>query len=322
MDLLIDLFGYLSIVVHGLTILAQSIALGGVFFLALLARPLAPHLGTAGAAVVQGTQRIAAWGAVALLLCEATTVALQTAVLVGTVDLSVTDVLAAQFAIAGLIKMAIAGVIAALLFVRAARAPVPLLAGLALVELAAATLTTHAVARLDDRVPLLVVEWLHQFGAAIWIGGIPCFLLALRRVEGGAAWRLVGARFSRMSMAGVACILASGATMLWFYVGNLQGFYGTAYGVMVGAKIAMFLLLLVARRHEFPARRTPARQSRHAGPPAAALRGGRDRHRRVDLLCRRVADLGAAGGGPDAGPGELAGNPRAQHPGMAAPEQP
>ena len=160
MDLLIDLFGYLSIVVHGLTILAQSIALGGVFFLALLARPLASRLGTSGAGVVQDTQRVAAWGAVALLLCEATTVALQTAVLVGTVDLSVADVLAAQFAGAGLIKMAIAGVIATLLFVRAARAPVPLLVALALMELAAATLTTHAVARLDDRLPLPAVPYL------------------------------------------------------------------------------------------------------------------------------------------------------------------
>jgi putative copper resistance protein D len=243
-DLLIDLFGYLSIIVHGLTILAQSVALGGVFFLALLARPLAPRLGVAGGAVLQGTRRIAAWGAVALLLCEATTVALQSAVLVGTVDLSVADVLQAQFAVAGLIKMAMAAVIAGLLFLRNGRAPVPLLGVLALAELAAATLTTHAVARLDDRAPLLVVEWLHQFGAAIWIGGIPCFLLALKRVQGGAAWRLVGARFSRMSMLGVACILASGATMSWFYVGDLQGFYGTAYGVMVGAKIAMFLILL------------------------------------------------------------------------------
>ena len=70
MDLLIDLFGYLSIVVHGLTILAQSIALGGVLFLALLARPLAPRLGLAGAAVMRGTRTIAAWGAVALLLCR------------------------------------------------------------------------------------------------------------------------------------------------------------------------------------------------------------------------------------------------------------
>jgi copper resistance protein D len=165
-------------------------------------------------------------------------------VLVGTVDLSVAEVLAAQFAIAGLIKMAIAAAIAALLFVRAARAPVPLLLGLALVELAAATLTTHAVARLDDRAPLLVVEWLHQFGAAIWIGGIPCFLLALARAGDGAAWRLIGARFSRMSMAGVACIVLSGVTMCVAYIGDWQGFYGTAYGVMVGAKIGLFLLLL------------------------------------------------------------------------------
>ena len=47
---------------------------------------------------------------------------------------------------------------------------------LALVELAAATLTTHAAARLEDRRTLLPVEALHQLGAAIWIGGIPCFL--------------------------------------------------------------------------------------------------------------------------------------------------
>ena len=41
MDLLVDLFGYLSIIVHGLTILSQSMALGGVLFLILLARPVA-----------------------------------------------------------------------------------------------------------------------------------------------------------------------------------------------------------------------------------------------------------------------------------------
>ena len=69
-----------------------------------------------------------------------------------------------------------------LLLGRPDRAPtVPLLL-LALLELAAATLTTHAAARLDNRPGLLVVEGLHQLGAAIWIGGIPCFLLALARV--------------------------------------------------------------------------------------------------------------------------------------------
>ena len=244
MELLIDLFGYLSIIVHGLTLTAQSIALGGVFFIAFLARPLLSRLGASGPFLVQGTERMTAWAAVALVVCEAITLGLQTSVLVGTLNLGVFEILGAEFAVAALIKMAIAVTIAVVLSLRSVRVPSVVLIVLAVTTLAAATLTTHAVARLHDRAELLVVEWLHQFGAAIWIGGIPCFLLALHRAPGSEAARLIGARFSRMSMVGVACIVTSGVTMAWLYIGNLQGFYGTAYGVMVGAKIAMFLMLL------------------------------------------------------------------------------
>ena len=55
-----------------------------------------------------------------------------------------------------------------------------------------------------------------------------------------------------MSMVGVACILVSGITMSLGYIGSWDGFYGTAYGVMVGAKIAMFLCCW-ARRRQLPA---------------------------------------------------------------------
>src|ERR1700760_941117 len=112
MDLLVDLFGYLSIVVHGLTILSQSVALGGVLFLAFLARPLAPRLGQAGQGIATGTARIAGYAAVALLLSEVATVALQAAVLVDTVDLSLPDVMTAGFAVAGLVKTAAAACLA------------------------------------------------------------------------------------------------------------------------------------------------------------------------------------------------------------------
>jgi copper resistance protein D len=242
--LLIDLFGYLSIVVHGLTIVAQSMALGGVLFLTLLLHPLARELGPAGESIGHGCVQLAAWSAVALVVCELATVGLQCVVLMGTVDLSLGNALNAHFAIAGMVKIAAAALIALTLFVLGQRAPVAPLVMLNVIELAAATLTTHAAARMDYRTPLLLVEGLHQFGAAIWIGGIPCFLLALARIHSGQAWRLVGARFSRMSMAGVACILVSGVTMGVFYIGDGHGFYGTAYGVMVAAKIAMFLVLL------------------------------------------------------------------------------
>ncbi len=244
MALLIDLFGYLSIVIHGFTITAQSVAVGGVLFLALLLRPLVANLGSTGQGIERTCISIAAWSALALVLCEAATVALQSAVLIGTVDLSLADTLHANFAIAGMVKATAAALIALTLFALGRRAPIMPLLVLAAIVLAAATLTTHAAARLDHRTPLLLVEFLHQFGAAIWIGGIPCFLVALNRVQNGQSGRLIGARFSRMSMAGVFCIVVSGLTMSLGYIGSWEGFYGTAYGVMVGAKIAMFLMLL------------------------------------------------------------------------------
>jgi putative copper resistance protein D len=240
-ELLIDLFGYLSIIVHGLTILAQSMALGGVLFLVLLARPLLRSIGTG---VARRTARLAAWGAVALAVAETMTVALQAAVLMGTLDIGIVTTLSADAALAGILKIVASALLAWLLFRRGHEASGTVLLGLCGVVLVAATLTTHAAARLDDRVPLLAAAFLHQAGAALWIGGIPSFIAALAWVDDGIAWRAVGSRFSRMSMVGVACILASGIVMSLLYIGSWEGFYGTAYGVMVGAKIGLFLMLL------------------------------------------------------------------------------
>ena len=241
MSLLVDLFGYLSIVLHGLTIIAQSMALGGLLFLVFLARPFAARL-DGGPVILRRVTRLTLWSAVALAIVELLGAGLQVSVLMQTVDLSFFDVLGANFAVAAMIKIVCALLIAGLLV--SARIPGAILLALGAVELSAATLTTHAEARLDGNTLLLAVEWLHQLGAAIWIGGIPCFLVALGQVHDAPGWRLVGARFSRMSMTGVACILASGATMFYLYIGSLPAFYGTAYGVMVGAKITMFLMLL------------------------------------------------------------------------------
>ena len=243
MSLLVDLFGYLEIILHGLVILSQSMALGGVLFLVLLARPFALEL-PGGEGIARVTRIVAGWAAVALVVCEGLTLGLQASVLIDTVDLSLLNVLGAAFAQAGLVKCAAALLLAlCLLFWR--RTPAALLLALGAVELAAATLSTHAAARMEYSLPMLAVEALHQLGAAIWVGGIPAFLMALARVNDGASWRRVGARFSRMSMVGVGCILLSGSVMSVFYIGSWSAAYGTAYGVMVGAKIAMFGALLL-----------------------------------------------------------------------------
>ena len=256
MSLLVDLFGYLSIVVHGLVIVAQSMAVGGTLFLVLLARPFAARLTRPVAAlgavqVIDGGEiarraaRIAGWSALALALCEALTVAMQGAVVADQIGLGIGDVLGANFAVAGLVKMAAALLLAACLFARRPPGTAALL-GLCAVIFAAAVMTTHATARLDDRGLLMAATLLHLLGAALWIGGIPCFVMALAQVrDDGDAVRLVGARFSRMSMAGVGCILVSAAVFSVLYIGSVQGLYGTAYGVMAGAKAAMFAALLL-----------------------------------------------------------------------------
>ena len=243
MALLIDLFGYLSIMLHGLTIVAQSMAIGGTLFLVFLSRPFAVSLPD-GMRLARRIAVIAGWSALALVACEALAVAMQASVLMDTVDLGLGQTLTAQFAIAGAVKAAAAGVLGAALL---ARRPMPgaSLLALCVVILVAATMTTHAAARVADGPVLMAAAALHILGAAIWIGGIPFFVMALGRLHDGAAFRRVGARFSRMSMVGVGCILVSAATMTWFYIGSWSAAYGTAYGVMVGAKVVMFAALLL-----------------------------------------------------------------------------
>ncbi len=286
MSLLVDLFGYLGIVLHGLTITAQSLAVGGVLFLVLVARPFAataagsasagavavgapldapghaPMLGRAagrdgawgtargaatllppGPAIRRAAARIAGWSALALVLCDGLALCMQSAVLMDTLGITLPDALGADYAIADLVKIAAAGLLALLLLTPRRIPALPLLA-LGALELAAATATTHAAARLDDGTLLLGMEFLHQLGAAMWIGAIPCFVMALGRVNDVAGWGWIGPRFSLVSLAGVGAILASGITMAVFYIGTPSGLYGTAYGVMVCAKVAMFLMLL------------------------------------------------------------------------------
>ena len=245
MTLLVDIFGYLSIILHGLVIVAQSMTLGGVMFLVFLLRPFAGVL-SQGKDLERRVARLTMFSALGLVLAELAGNALQIAVLMATVNLPFSNVIQASFAIAGAVKILCALLLIPCLSARFSTSRVSALLALLLcaVELTAATSTTHAYARLSDNTLLLLVEGMHQFGAAIWIGGIPCFVMALGRLHDADGWRLVGARFSRMSMIGVGCIVVSGAVMSVFYIGSLQGFYGTAYGVMVGAKIAMFLALL------------------------------------------------------------------------------
>src|SRR5262249_20973232 len=221
---------------RGAVLVTQSFVVGGIAFL-LLMGGIARDLGADGEQLNRRSRGFLLGSALAFALAELAFVGVQSAVLMGTVGLQLTDVLGADFARAGL-TLAGAGLVCAWI----ARAPLRGTSGIALGALAILVLvaqatTSHAMARLEDRGPLFVADVLHMAGAAVWIGGIPYFLLALTGTRGGIAWRRIGRRFSLMAMASVAVLLAGGLVMAVVYIGSIDAIYGTAYGVMVSTKV-------------------------------------------------------------------------------------
>jgi copper resistance protein D len=242
---LLDVFGLLSVVLRGLTLALHSMVIGGLVFDLFIARA------DAGAAAVRACRRLLVASALALALAQAGYLAADTAILMGTADLSLAAVAGANFFVAGAIATALALAVAALASwtARPGRGAGgrPALAAALLLSLgllAAAVATSHAAARLEGRALLLALTSLHLAAIACWIGGLPYLLLALGRAPDTAAARTVASRFSRLAQGSVAVLLAAGIGLAVIYVGSPAAILGTAYGAMVSAKAVLLALLL------------------------------------------------------------------------------
>lgn len=245
MSLLFELSGYISILLFGLSLALQSVAIGGVVYLLLVALPFEARLGgVAGQEAARRSLtllRLSGWG---LLVLEPSRVALQLTVLVGTTSIPLSRALTGGFVIAWAAQAVAGG-----LLVRLARKPIGTqarwLMGLAVVVLLAGNVvTSHAFGRLDGLALLAAATAVHAAGAAVWIGGLPYLLATLPLLREGVEVRLVGRRYSAMSMAAVAAIAASGLLLSLFYIGSTEALYGTAYGFMTGVKGILFAFLL------------------------------------------------------------------------------
>jgi putative copper resistance protein D len=246
MALLLDLFGFLSVVLRGLTLTAQSLTVGGIAFLLLLARPLAGEIGVAGVVVIKRSRTLLGWSAIALALVAAVSVFIEGAILADTVGLTASETLGAAFVLSG-VAVVVASVVIAWLALhdRSGDFSGGGLLALAAVILIAQTMTSHAVAQIDGRLLLAAADLLHQAGAAVWIGGIPYLLIALKQCPEPVTWRRVGKRFSHIAMVSVAVIVVAGLIMAIAYTGSVAAVYGTTYGVMVLTKVALLFYLLL-----------------------------------------------------------------------------
>lgn len=237
MTQLLDIFGFLSVLLRGLTLALQSLTAGGLIFLLCVARERA-------GAVPEAGRRMLAAAAIALAVTQAGYVAANSAILMETAGIGFGEVVGANFFLAGGATVLAALLVAAPVLLRAWQA-LPLMLLPAAVILGATVMTSHAAARVEHRLLLGALTALHLAATAAWIGGLPFLLAGLARSPDERAAEALAQRFSRLALLAVAALAAAGVGLALAYIDSPRALYGTAYGAMVSAKVLLFGVLLL-----------------------------------------------------------------------------
>jgi copper resistance protein D len=234
---LLQIFGFLSVLIRGATLTFQSLTAGGIVFL-LLVLPRSGQDRGVKDACLRWIRRFA----VALAVTQFSYLLANSLILTQSADISLGEVAGANFVLAGALGIAASVTIVALASPQ--RAASRWLLPPAAAIIASSVLTSHAFARLEHRLPLAFFTALHQLATAAWLGGLPFLLIGLRRTESADSTRQLNERFSQLAVVCVVVLGSAGAILSYAYVGSLEAFYSTSYGAMVATKALLFALLL------------------------------------------------------------------------------
>ncbi|MBV8828981.1 MAG: CopD family protein [Acidobacteriaceae bacterium] len=229
----LDVFGFIAVLLRAAVLVWGSLAIGGVFFWLLVAR---------GAPLANSARRLLVFSAFALAATECLAVAADSAILGSTAGLDLSAIAGANFFLWGTLGAAAAVVLGTLVSraTNSAGRAIPC----ALVLLAAEVCTSHAAARVDNQLILIILTAIHQCATGAWIGGLPYLLLTLRDPQQADVTLQVARRFSRLSMVSVGLLFGAGIGLSIFYIGSPAAIYGTNYGLMVIAKVFLFGVVL------------------------------------------------------------------------------
>ena len=254
--------GFVDVLLRGLALCGQAVAIGGVLFAALLLRPALAEDGPdrarlarsiwltgIGAAVVAGAQMLSL-GVQLSVLGDAAT------------GWPITEVAGTTFFRAGVVRiLACAGLIAGC--VSLVKRPEPLrwwiaLAGFTVLLGVGSAWTSHAAGRLGPRAALLALDALHQIAAGAWIGGLLHLTVAASsHAEAGWSAGLLK-RFSTVAFVSVAILVVAGVGLTVAYVDGAGALLGTSYGSMILTKVAILGgVMLLGAANFFAVRRLP-----------------------------------------------------------------
>jgi copper resistance protein D len=236
---LLGLFGFVLILVRAAILCCQTVAVGGIIFLLVVAR-------TSQFGEERWRHRaiqLVGWSALALAFAQVAFVISNTLILTSSAGLSISEALGANYVIAG--ALAIAAGLTVFFLSRGPRDRASLLllisAGAMILS---SVMTSHSAARVDDRYLLGAFTTIHYIATASWIGGLPYLLLVTKNVTDLKILADVSRRFSRLAQISVVLLFTAGLGLTVWYVGSWDAIYGTAYGVMVTTKFILFCCLL------------------------------------------------------------------------------
>ena len=236
---LLQIFGLLSVLLRGASLTLQSLTVGGVVFLLLVLRDSGGDVEDIKDSCLGWTRRFA----LALIVAQTFYLVANAFILMKSVEIGLSDIIGANFVLAGTLCLGACFIIVALSSARRAHSGRGFLLPAAAI-ITSSSLTSHAMARLEHRLPLVFVTALHQLATAAWLGALPFLLIAIRRASCPDLVRKLSARFSRLALISVAILGSAGLILSFSYVGSLSAIYGTSYGAMVVAKAILLGLLL------------------------------------------------------------------------------
>ena len=244
---------FLDVLLRGVALVSQAVAVGGVLFLLLVLRP-ERAAGAEGGGAPSGNRSLTliTWGATALALAQAASLLLHLAALADEGGWPVAAALGTDYFRAGLVRILLCAALAAACRAAqpapGARGPRATLLAVTLALIVASAWLSHAAARLEGRPLLLGLDAAHQLAACAWVGGL-AHLVASAYRRGQPPWPgAVLRRFSALALSAVGGLVLAGVGLSLAYVDGVAGLLGTSYGVMVLVKVAILggLLLLGA----------------------------------------------------------------------------
>ncbi len=126
------------------------------------------------------------------------------------------------------------------------------------------------------QVPVIAVDVLHVLAASVWFGGLVGLAITLPAIAGRGthAVQLLG-RFSTIAASILAALVATGGVLAWSIVASWENLFGTRYGWLLLAKVALVALAatIAAWNRYVLVPRARADDGRQEGPNAVVRVG-------------------------------------------------